>query len=209
MSANTPQPQDTPEKPEQQLALPGAEELFATVGVEDLPLGAADLTKKELMFALAFVRTGNASASAKEAGYSDPSGNAAKLLKRTDILRFLSPALKEAGKNADAVVQRVAARSRTLHEELMQLREKGDLKDSKRERQLIRLVNQTDQLLGALLGKLSLINIDANINLNGKKDAVPVPASALPAFAQMRREVIEAQRSGTINPALTRNGGPN
>jgi hypothetical protein len=64
------------------------------------------------------------------------------------------------------------------------------------------LANQTDALLGTLLGKIAGVHVTGEVNHKhtGSITAnIAVPESALPVFASMRREVLEATRTGGPN----------
>lgn len=106
--------------------------LFAEIGVEALPAGMADLTGKETRFVLAYLRTGLASAAAREAGYSDPEADAAKIRKRPAIAAVLAQASRTAAGNAAALaagmwqrMQAYRAEWEKIYPELREMRAKG------------------------------------------------------------------------------------
>lgn len=105
-------------QPPEQLAL------FAALGVAELPVGMADLTAKETRFVLAYLRTGLASTAAREAGYSDPEADAAKIRRRPAVARILNASATSAASNAAGLARRVWERSQAFHDELQQIRPK-------------------------------------------------------------------------------------
>lgn len=190
----------------QQLALPGAEELFAAVGLESLPHGAGELSVKQLKFAIAFLGCGNERQAARESGYAEQ--HASKVMQRGALARFVAAAVKPVAQNGDQLVRRKWELSVSLHHELMELRGKEQKTktsaDLKRERQLIRMANQTDMLLAALLNRLG-IKLTGEISHNHTAsggDFVVLPPDSLAGFAAMRQEVAAATR-------LQSAGGPN
>lgn len=167
------------------------------MGLDTLPFGAAEMTRKQLLFAVAYLACGNAKQAARETGHND--SNATKLLQNTAVSRFVNAAAKPVAQNGDQLVRRKWELSVSLHKELMDLRGKKE-KDSgelKRERQLIRMANQTDQLLAALLGRLGIkLTGEVNVNhtANSSSDFVVIPPDALAGFAQARQEAAAHNR---------------
>jgi hypothetical protein len=146
----------------EQLTLPGAKEMFEAVGLADLPQGAAVLSRKQLEFCVAYLKTGSAVAAGKTAGYADPEAHASKIMKVPGVAAFLAKAVARVAGNADQLIKRVWQRSADLQAEIEELRAKP-LRDWKRERELMTLANQTDTLLGTLLGKL-VLKIEGDVN---------------------------------------------
>jgi hypothetical protein len=146
----------------EQLSLPGAKEMFEAVGLAELPLGASKLNKRQLEFCLAYLQTGSAVQAAKHAKYGDPEAHASKILNNPAVAVFLAKSISKVAGNADQLVSRVWERSIDLHAEIKRLRE-GKSSDWKKERELITAVNQTDTLLGSLIGKL-VLKIEGSIS---------------------------------------------
>jgi hypothetical protein len=189
---------DQPQTQPQQLSLPGAEELFRAVGLETLPLGVSEMTPKQLRFCVAYLSCGNARQAARESGYNED--NAAKLLQKTAISRFLGAAIKPVAENGDALVRRKWELSASLHTELMAIRGKAPAqrteKDNRREAALMLAVTRNDTLLAALLNKLGIKltgEINQNVSVTGG-DAIVIPPESLSGFAQMRQEVAAVNR---------------
>jgi len=146
----------------EQLALPGAKEMFEAVGLTELPLGASALNKRQLEFCLAYLKTGSAMQAATIAGYSDPEAHGSKILKNPSVAVYLAKLITKVSGNPDTLVSRVWERSIDLHAEIKRLRE-GKSSDWKKERELIAAANQTDTLLGSLIGKL-VLKIEGSIS---------------------------------------------
>ena len=192
------------ENPSVQLSLPGAAEMFGAVGLDSLPHGAADMNGRQLRFCLAYLASGSASQAARETGYSDVDGH--KILRRAKVSRFLSAAVKPVAQNGDQLVRRKWELSVSLHHELMQLRgiapEKKTAAEMKRERQLVRMVNQTDMLLAAMLNRLGIkLTGEVTVQHTGGGDFIVVPPDALPGMARARQEVVTdlARLQGGLN----------
>lgn len=216
MNAGEQQLQGTSAPVEQQLALPGALENLQAMGVAELPHNANALTRRQLAFCIAFLRTGSTTDAAREAGYSDPLSDGSKAKKNPEVSRFLAAAMAPIAKSADQLIQRVWQRSQALHAMLQEQLDKPEtLRSQSTILKLTAEANKTDALLGTLLGKITGINVTGEVshkmsgtlhhqhNLDG---VVPVPAEALAQLAQMRRDVVVARR-GEGMPAIT--GGQN
>jgi hypothetical protein len=178
----------------EQLALPGAKEMFEAVGLMDLPLGASALNKRQLEFCLHYLKSGSALQAATAAGYSDPEAHASKILKHPAVAVFLAKSISKVAGNADQLVSRVWERSIDLHAEIKRLRE-GKSSDWKKERELITAVNQTDTLLGSLIGKL-VLKIEGSIT---HEHTVITP--------EARAQIIELQERLTLAATSERRTG--
>lgn len=111
---------------------PGQLSLFAEIGVDALPSGMAGLSQKEQRFVLAYLRTGLASAAAREAGYADPEADACKIRKRPQIVAVVTQAREAAAGNARALAADMWQRAQAyraewaeIYPELRALRAKG------------------------------------------------------------------------------------
>jgi hypothetical protein len=100
----------------------------------------------------------------------------------------------EVAKNADQLVRRVSERSRTLHARYEEERDKPEgLRNDVAFLKLAAAVDKTDALLGSLLGKINGLHVSGSIAHNHRHEgglAITVPDSALPAIAQLRRDVL-------------------
>lgn len=166
--------------------------MFAAVGLDTMPHGASELTAKQLRFALAYLDCGNATQAAREVGYSE--NNTGKLLKGNGLSRFLTLAVKPVAQNGDQLVRRKWELSVSLHHELMELRGKAkkEASEMKRERSLVRMSNQTDMLLAALLNRLG-IKLTAEVTHTHKAsggDFLVLPPDSLSGFARARQEAV-------------------
>jgi hypothetical protein len=158
-------PPEGADKVPEQLALPGAEECFRAVGLDALPVGASDLSRKQLEFCLAYLKTGSAVAAAKIAGYGDAQAHASKVMQQPKVAAFLGKVIAKVAGNADKLIERVWERSARLHEQLTELQAKPEGgRDFKKEVQLTDLANKTDTLLATILGKL-IVNVQGNIGI--------------------------------------------
>lgn len=184
--------QPTAPSPEPQQELPGFALELAQVGADQVPDGFSGLKKRQQAFVLAYLRTGNQTESARIAGYSSPASDGCKAMRTVAIARVLSHCGREVAKSADQLVRRVSERSRTLHALYEAERDKPATLRS--ENTLIKLaaaVDKTDALLGQLIGKINGLHVSGTIRHDHTGGlAVTVPDTALPALAQMRRDVI-------------------
>jgi phage terminase small subunit len=64
------------------------------------------------------------------------------------------------------------------------------------QKHFLTLANQTDALLGTLIGKIAGAGLAGNLGSGGGAASVTVPAEALPGLAAMRREVVAARMGG-------------
>jgi hypothetical protein len=172
----------------EQLALPGAKEMFEAVGLTELPVGVSSLSKRQREFCLHYLQTGSAYRAATQAGYSDPAAYATKVMKLPAVSGFLARAIGKVAGNADELIKRVWKRSVDLQAELERLREHGS-SDWRKEREIIAAVNQTDALLGTLLGKL-VIKIEGNVS---HQHSVLTPEDRA-AIIKMQDEVAQRQQ---------------
>lgn len=148
----------------EQLPLPGSAELFAAVGLTDVPQGLDSMTARQRQFAIEFLKCGNTTEAARRAGYSTPESDGSKVKKNAVVAAFLDQAGRRLSKDADSVVKRAMDRSIWLHDELQLERAKPDgSRNWKREKQLHGLVHKADMLLAALVGKLQL-----NVKVGGE-----------------------------------------
>lgn len=63
------------------------------------------------------------------------------------------------------------------------------------QKHFLTLANQTDALLGTLIGKIAGVHVSSSVTVGGAV-AVTVPAEALAGLAAMRREVVSARMGG-------------
>lgn len=120
----------------------------------------------ETRFVLGFLRTGLAATAAREAGYSDPEADAAKIRKRPKVAAVLTQVATAAAGNATALVRRVWERSQATHADWQIARNKPDgLRSTKEEAELLSAANTTDKLLGSLLG-MDQLNISGAVAIN-------------------------------------------
>lgn len=192
--------------PGEQLKLPGALEHFEALGIQELPSGAERLTRRQLRFCVEWLRTGNATDAARLAGYSDPASDGSKVKNSPEVARFLAAAMLPIAKDVDRLIARAAERSQALHALWQaELNKDAGLRSEARLLKLEAAVNNADKLLGTLLGKITGLMVDAKVEhkhsgtINHTHDGatiVPVPAAALPALAQMRRDTVVARAGG-------------
>jgi hypothetical protein len=194
--------------PAVQLSLPGAGEMFAAAGLDTLPLGAGELSPKQLRFCIEYLNGGHASEAAKLAGYSPES--AEKVRKVPSVARFLNAAAKTVAQNGDQLVRRKWELSVSLHRELMDLRAKKledkTEKELRREQALALMVTRNDTILGALLNRLGIKltgEVSVNHTASGGGDFLVIPPDALAGFAAARQEV------AAVNRLAAAKGGPN
>ena len=195
----------TPAAPttEEQLKLPGAAEIFQAMGLPELPHGASQLTRRQLTFCVEFIRTGSATEAARRAGYSDPESDGSRCQKMPEVAAFLAKASLPISKDVDQLIVRAAQRSRAMHDLWQHERDKPDTTRSVA--LLLKLetaAHRADSLLATLLGKIQGVHLTGELNhtVGGtvkhshEHQMVPVPAEALPLLAEMRREVVLAER---------------
>lgn len=214
MVAPVSEPHTATEPTEEQLKLPGAAEIFQAMGLPELPHGASQLTRRQLSFCVEFIRTGSATEAARRAGYSDPESDGSKVQKSPEVAAFLAKAALPISKDVDQLIVRAAHRSRAMHELWQHERDKPDTTRSIA--QLLKLemaAHRADALLATLLGKVQGVHLTGELNhtVGGtvkhshEHNVVPVPADALPLLAQMRRDVVLAERGA----GMPKTGGPN
>lgn len=183
----------------QQLSLPGAEEMFAAVGLETLPHGAGDLTKKQLEFVLAYLECGSERAAARKSGYAEQ--HASKVMRTGAVARFLRAAIRPVAQNGDQLVRRKWELSVAYHAEIMRLRSKpfAERTDAelRREVQVAAMAVRNDTLLAAMLNRLG-VRLTGEVQMNhtatGGGDFIVVPPDALRGFAAARAEVVAYDR---------------
>jgi len=187
-----------------QLALPGMAEACADVGLDTVPTGMAKLTRKQSTFVLGYLRTGNASEAARLAGYSSPTSDGAKVKQHPEVAAVLAQAALPVAKNADQIVKRVSERARIAHAMVEREMDKPDtLRSVKTLREWMDVANKCDALLGTLLGKIAGVHVSGEIahKHHHSGEVGVIPAEALPAFAAIRRSVIEERMQATIGGA--------
>lgn len=174
-------------------------EACEAVGLAGAPLGFSKLTKRQREFTLEFLRTGNSTASARSAGYSNPTSDGAKVQNHPEVRAILVQAGVKVAKNADKLIERASIRSRSLHEMFEAELAKGEAADRKELRRCARAAREADMLLGSLLGKVQGVNISGTISHKHSAEMpVTVPETALAGLAQMRREV-QMEKAGDRN----------
>lgn len=191
----TPEP-TTSTQPE----LPGMDVACASVGLSDIPSGFSKLTKKQRDFTLTYLRTGNATAAAREAGYSDPESDATKVQKAPEVAAILAQAGIVVAKDADQLIKRASVRSRSLHQLYeAELAKPESLRNTAQLLKLSAELNRADGLLGSLIGKITGVHHTGEIKHThgGVVGAIAVPASAIGDLAAAHREVV-AHRLGNL-----------
>jgi len=177
-----------------QAELPGIADAFRAVGLDNVPVGIAQLTRRQRVWLLQYLRTGNSTEAARLAGYSSPESDGSKVRKNAGIMACLAHAMIPVAKSVDQLVLRAANRSRALHDLLMQELEKGpDRQSTERVKWLTSRVDRTDMLLATLLGKVVGVHLSgelAHSHQHTGEVAITLPATALPVLAQMRRDVV-------------------
>lgn len=192
---------DTTPTPDPQPELPGMAEACQAVGLEALPTGLAQLTKRQREFTLAYLETGNATEAARRAGYGDPASDGAKARANPAVQAVLVQAAVPVAKNADQLIRRVAERSRYAHAMYeIEAAKEPSLRSNKAVREWMAEANRCDSLLGSLLGKIQGVHVTGQVNHAHKHtgEVGVIPAEALPAFAQIRRAVVEERIKATI-----------
>lgn len=177
----------------QQAELPGMAEACVAVGLAAMPAGFAKLTRRQRLFVVGFLDTGNATDSARNAGYSDPESDGSKVQKHPEVAAILAQAGVEVAKNADQLVKRAGLRSLALHAEFTaELTKPAGIRNQASLLKLAAAVDKTDGLLGSLLGKISGLHGTLDVN-HHNLGALTVPAAALGDLAQMRRDALKDQ----------------
>lgn len=196
----------------------------------ELPEGVSELTPRELRFVLGVLEHGQMAKAAMDAGYSAESAGAiaSETLRRPKVFAFYRRCLDRVAKQSDQMIARVYERSVVLHAQALEAAQK--LKDANewllnvcrdesgknyksvkeyelaRERaqrdqkHFITLANQTDALLGTLLGKIAGVHVSGEVNhtYTHKGEVGVIPAEALPAFAAIRRSIVEERMQATV-----------
>lgn len=174
---------------------------FSAVGVDSLPLGVAALTRKQRVWLLEFLRTGNGTEAARLAGYSSPESDGSKVRRHAGVQACLAHAGIQVAKSVDQLIVRASERSRAAHALFLE-----ELNKPEGERSAERLgryqarADRTDMLLGSLLGKIAGVHVSGDVkhsHQHAGEVALTVPESALPVLAQMRRDVTAAANLGT------------
>jgi hypothetical protein len=172
------------------------EAICADVGLDTVPAGISKLTRKQRDFTLAYLRTGNASEAARLAGYSDPGSDGVKVQKMPEVAAVLAQAALPVAKNAEQIIRRVSERSRIAHHMVEREMAKPETtRSNKTLREWMDVANKADALLGTLLGKIQGVHISGEVKHahththNGSLTVIP--AEALPAFAEIRRAVVQ------------------
>lgn len=204
-----------------QLSLSGIEAAFEAAGIAELPDGVATLTRKEMKFVLAVLQHGQMAKAAIEAGYSASSAGsiASETLSKPKVFAFYRKCVNQVAGKGDELVRRVYERSVIFHAKAISAAqevadanawlmvdykvEKGrNAKDrqgyelardraQRDEKHYTKLANETDALLGALIGKLK-IKFEGNVTVNVVTD-------------EDRRHLADLQRGGVpldVPPAM-------
>lgn len=180
--------------------LPGMAEACRDVGLDSMPAGLANMTRRQREYVLSYLRTGNQTEAARRAGYSNPPSDGAKLQKTPVVAAFLAQACVSVAKNADALIKRHWQRSVSLH--ALYEQELAKPESIRNTTQLLKYsseLTKVDGLLGSLLGKIAGVNVSGVITHQGSVDhkhiEITLPQSVLPVLAQLRREAVEANRN--------------
>lgn len=184
---------DQPEQGPEQLVLPGAPELFASVGVENAPPGLAALTTKQRAFVLEFIATGKATEAARKAGYSDPESMGTKCKKMPEVAAVLMQISRGMTRDAQALLKRMADRSVWLHNELIAERAKP-VPNQKRQRELVEMLAKHDGVLANFFKSLDIrVEGEVQHTHSGK------------ITVEQREELAQMQRGGvslTVDPTF-------
>lgn len=182
-----------------QLKLATIEAAFAASGIAELPEGVTSLTRREMMFVLGVLQHGQMAKAAVEAGYSQDSAQAiaSETLRRPKVFAFYRRCVEQVAGKGEELVRRVYERSVIYHAKAITAgqavadanewlmteyrTEKGrNAKDRvayelardramREEKHYTKLANETDALLGALLGKLK-IKVEGSLKVNVVSD---------------------------------------
>jgi phage terminase small subunit len=181
--------------------------LFRELGVDAAPVGVSELTRKQQTFVLAYLRTGIASAAAREAGYSDPEADACKLRKQPVIQAVIAQASRAAGANAEALVAGMWRRKQAYlaeWEELYpRLREKRvspvplneDFRKV-REAELAEL-EARERVINAELGKIEStlkgidVKVEGEVDHHVRGNVVVLNEELAKQLVEMRRETLQ------------------
>lgn len=141
---------------------------LADIGIDELPVGMAALTGKEQRFIVEFVRNGGLAApAARAAGYSDPEADATKIRRKPKIAAILAQIARAASVNAVTLVTRVSQRSQAAHYDWDRERNKPEgLRDTTAEIERLNAANNTDKILGSLLG-LDKLKVESDVTFHG------------------------------------------
>ena len=175
--------------------------LFAELGVETLPVGMADLTAKQSRFVVAYLRTGLAATAAREAGYSDPEADAAKIRRCPAVAAVLNQACRSAAGNATALaagmwqrMQAYRAEWEALYPELRTMRTE-DLPADEEARALhlarLRFLEDRERQINAELAKIETTLKGIEIKVDGSLEHHHTHAVLTPQLAQ---ELAQARR---------------
>ena len=181
--------------------------MFAALGLEELPNGASQLTHKQLMWCVEFLRCGSATEAARLAGYSSPDSDGYKVQKSAVVARFLAQVVAPLAKDADQLVARVAHRSRAYQALWQAEHDKpAGLRNTKELERLGKQARAEDTTLAALLGKIQSVHVTGDLkhSIEGSVNhttspTIIVPPEALNRQAEMRRDVVMTQRQGGPN----------
>ena len=207
-----------------QLTLSPIEQAFVARGVETIPEGASNLTQREMKFVLNMLEHGQMAKAAIEAGYSEASAAsiASETLRKPKVFAFYRRCVEGLASKGEELTRRVFERSVVLHAKALEAsqaladanlwllqtetHETGKNAKVKREFELARdraqrdekhyitLANQTDSLLGTLIGKITGVHVTGQINhMHGGAVSITVPESVLPVLAGIRRDVVAAR----------------
>lgn len=164
--------------------------LFADFGVDTLPDGMADLSAKQTKFVLAFLRTRQSATAAREAGYSDPEADGARIRRSPKVARVLTQVAAAAATSAVALIGRVGERSQAAHSDWQEARHKPEgLRSTKAEAELLSAVNATDKLLGGLIG-LDTLKVQGEMQFHG------LTADELATMRELQEGLAKREGSG-------------
>jgi hypothetical protein len=191
---NQPEPVTQPD-------LPGLQEACAGAGLREVPVGIADLTRKQRDFVLAFLRTGSSTEAAREAGYADPAPEGSKAMRHPKIAGILAQAALPIAKDADQLVKRAAQRSLALHHLFVEeLNKPPTLLSTAGLLKLEQACNKADTLLGSLLGKIVGVAVSGEINhKHDLSGGTAIPESMLMPLSLMRRQMLECKAKEGAN----------
>lgn len=95
---------------------------FSAAGIQELPQGVADLTRREMRFVIGVLEHGQMGRAAVEAGYSADSASsiASETLKKPKVFAFYRKCLDKVANQAELVVRRCYERSVIFHAKAME-----------------------------------------------------------------------------------------
>ncbi len=108
--------------PRSQMEFAAVSAQFAAAGIQELPQGVADLTRREMRFVVGVLEHGQMARAAIEAGYSpDSAGSiASETLRKPKVFAFYRRCLDKVASQAELVVRRCYERSVIFHAKTME-----------------------------------------------------------------------------------------